>query len=90
MIRCFTSPSLIVRARRVSIKICWPSAPTSKLRGGSVKDVCRAYGEILHVEGQFWRYCGTHREVIPAHELRLAVHEYDGAYFNTRAVQHPA
>ena len=37
-----------------------------EIAGRVKKDVGRAYGEVIHVEGQFWRYCGTHCEVIPS------------------------
>ena len=35
--------------------------------------------------GEFWRYIGTHWGGDPAHELRLPVHAYDGASFETPA-----
>ena len=43
----------------------------------------RAPGDIIHSEGHFWRYGETHWVPIPEHELRLAVHVYDGAGFRT-------
>ena len=49
------------------------------------EDLQRAYGDIIHAEGQFWRYSGSHWEAIPEHDLRLAVHAYDGARFRTPA-----
>lgn len=49
------------------------------------EDLTERHGRIVHAEGEFWRYCGTHWEAIPAHELRLPVHAYDGASFETPA-----
>ena len=46
-------------------------------------DLERAFGEIVHAEGKFWRYGKTHWEDIQDSELRLAVHVYDGARFKT-------
>jgi phage/plasmid-associated DNA primase len=46
-------------------------------------DLQRAYGEVWHAEGYFWRYGQSHWVTIPEHELRLAVHDYDGASFRT-------
>lgn len=49
------------------------------------EDLNDAHGLIIHDEGEFWRYGGTHWEPIPAHEIRLRVHAYDGARFETPA-----
>jgi phage/plasmid-associated DNA primase/phage/plasmid primase-like uncharacterized protein len=49
------------------------------------EDLTERHGRIVHAEGEFWRYCGTHWDAIPAHELRLPVHTYDGASFETPA-----
>jgi P4 family phage/plasmid primase-like protien len=49
------------------------------------EDLTERHGRIVHAEGEFWRYSGTHWEAIPAHELRLPVHAYDGASFETPA-----
>lgn len=49
------------------------------------EDLTERHGRIVHAEGEFWRYVGTHWEAIPAHELRLPVHAYDGASFETPA-----
>ncbi|MBL8658846.1 MAG: hypothetical protein JNM75_03715 [Rhodospirillales bacterium] len=46
-------------------------------------DLHRSNGDIVHAEGHFWRYGGTHWVTIPEHELRRAVHTYDGADFET-------
>lgn len=46
-------------------------------------DLQQAFGEIISTEGKFWRYGGTHWEDIPDHELRLAVHHYDGAMYKS-------
>ncbi len=47
------------------------------------QDLAEEYGNIVHTEGEFWRYGDTHWEAIPEHELRLAAHLYDGAYYET-------
>lgn len=47
------------------------------------EDLRRAWGDVVHAEGEFWRYGETHWLVIPDHELRCAVHDYDGAHFKT-------
>ncbi|EKE44938.1 ATPase-like protein [Oceaniovalibus guishaninsula JLT2003] len=49
------------------------------------EDLTERLGRIVHAEGEFWRYGGTHWEAIPDHELRLPVHAYDGAGFLTPA-----
>ncbi|MBW7057625.1 toprim domain-containing protein [Paracoccus bogoriensis] len=49
------------------------------------EDLTERHGRIVHADGEFWRYGGTHWEAIPAHELRLPVHTYDGASFETPA-----
>jgi P4 family phage/plasmid primase-like protien len=46
-------------------------------------DLSARHGKILYAEGNIWRYGGTHWEEIPAHELRLATHMYDGAEYET-------
>ncbi len=46
-------------------------------------DLTAHHGKILYAEGNIWRYGGTHWEEIPAHELRLATHIYDGAEYET-------
>ncbi|HET6377013.1 MAG TPA: phage/plasmid primase, P4 family [Methylocella sp.] len=47
------------------------------------RDLERAHGTIVYAEGGFWRYEGTHWQPIPEHELRRAVHAYDGAQFRS-------
>jgi len=47
------------------------------------QDLVGQHGEIVHAEGEFWLYGDTHWEIIPEHELRLAAHIYDGAYYET-------
>lgn len=47
------------------------------------QDLVGQHGEIVHAEGEFWLYGDTHWEIIPEHELRLAAHTYDGAYYET-------
>ena len=49
------------------------------------EDLTKRHGRIVHAEGEFWRYSGTHWEAILVHELRLPVHTYDGANFETPA-----
>ena len=49
------------------------------------EDLTERHGRIVHAEGAFWRYGGTHWEAIPEHELRPPVHAYDGAKFFTPA-----
>lgn len=47
------------------------------------EDLQNQYGHIVHCDGSFWRYSGTAWEVVEDHEIRLAVHSYDGASFQT-------
>lgn len=54
-----------------------------EIAGRVGEDLHRAYGDIVNAEGHFWRYGGTHWVTIPEHDLRLAVHAYDGADFST-------
>ena len=54
-----------------------------EIAGRVREDLQRAYGDVWHAEGRFWRYGDSHWESIPEHELRLAVHDYDGASFRT-------
>ncbi len=49
------------------------------------EDLTERHGRIVHADGAFWRYGGTDWEAIPDHELRLPVHAYDGASFETPA-----
>ena len=37
------------------------------------------HGEVVFAEGSFWYYAGSHWHSIEDHELRLVVHQYDGA-----------
>lgn len=48
------------------------------------RDLEQRFGEVVFTEGTFWRYGQSHWHDIPPHELRLAVHGYDGATFKTR------
>lgn len=48
-------------------------------------DLERAFGDIIHTEGTFWRYERTCWHPIPEPELRRVVHVYDGAEFMTPA-----
>ncbi|TAH37800.1 MAG: hypothetical protein EYC62_00800 [Alphaproteobacteria bacterium] len=47
------------------------------------EDLIEKYGQIVHAEGQFWRYAATRWEAIQEHELRVAAHIYDGAGYKT-------
>ncbi len=38
----------------------------------------RKFGEIVHTEGAYWRFAGTHWEPIHDSEMRRAVHVFDG------------
>jgi putative DNA primase/helicase len=69
-------------ARRVERKMVSIGSDV-EVAGRVREDLQRAYGEVLHTEGRFWRYGESHWENIPEHELRLAVHGYDGAFFKT-------
>ena len=42
-------------------------------------DLAAGEGGIVYAEGAFWRYDGVKWVAIPDHELRIAVHAYDGA-----------
>ena len=46
-------------------------------------DLQRTFGNIVHDEGAFWRYETNRWNSIPETELRIAVHNYDGAIFVT-------
>jgi putative DNA primase/helicase len=39
----------------------------------------REYGEVVFCEGAFWYYAESHWRRVSDHELRLAVHRFDGA-----------
>ncbi|MEO9298783.1 DNA primase family protein [Devosia alba] len=54
-----------------------------EIAGRVGEDLERAFNNIVHAEGAFWRYEKTLWRPIPDHELRLAVHGYDGAYFKS-------
>ena len=46
-------------------------------------DLQNLYGQAVHCDGSFWRYNGTAWEVVEDREIRLLVHAYDGASFQT-------
>jgi P4 family phage/plasmid primase-like protien len=50
-----------------------------RLRG----DLIGRFGPIVCAEGALWRYCSTHWAPILEHDIRLAVHAYDGAFFGS-------
>ncbi len=66
-------------------------APRRQLEIGSDVEIARRlradlvgqFGRVVHAEGIFWRYGASHWEAIADHELRAAVHPYDGAFFMT-------
>ncbi|HXU20722.1 MAG TPA: toprim domain-containing protein, partial [Verrucomicrobiae bacterium] len=41
----------------------------------------KKFGQVVHSEGKFWRYCETHWEPVPENELRCHVHAFDGALY---------
>jgi P4 family phage/plasmid primase-like protien len=45
------------------------------------QDLCRQRGSVIFSEGHFWYYGETHWRRIEDHELRRAVHTYDGASY---------
>lgn len=49
------------------------------------KDLRNSYGEIVYCDGKFWRYNQTAWEAFKERELRLVVHGYDGANYQTPA-----
>ncbi|WP_425467212.1 toprim domain-containing protein [Paracoccus gahaiensis] len=51
------------------------------------KDLIARYGRIAYTEGDFWRYTGTHWEVISQDHMRSIVHQYDGAAFSSASGQ---
>lgn len=53
-------------------------------------DLQRAFGLLVHAEGAFWRFEATCWRAIPEHEMRVAVHSYDGASFLTPASLRPS
>lgn len=54
-----------------------------ELAGHVHEDLSATCGRVVHSDGHFWRYTGTHWETIPDHIQRLAVHRYDGTSFMT-------
>jgi putative DNA primase/helicase len=47
------------------------------------EDLHADLGEVIVCDGRFWHYRNTHWEAVPDHELRTAVHRYDGALYVT-------
>jgi hypothetical protein len=43
----------------------------------------KKFGQVVHSEGKFWRYCESHWESVPDNELRCHVHAFDGALYPT-------
>ncbi len=83
--------SRLACAERVSPAPAGPHSRTLRI-GSDIEianrvreDLINAHGQVIHDEGEFWRYSGTHWEPVPAHEIRLRVHAYDGASFETPA-----
>ncbi len=44
-------------------------------------DLQRTFDDVIHDEGVFWRFEDTRWNAIPEAELRIMVHQYDGACF---------
>ena len=49
------------------------------------EDLTERHGRIVHADGEFWLYGNTHWQAMLEQALRLAVHAYDGAGFETPA-----
>ncbi len=49
-------------------------------------DLGNRHGPVVHAEGEFWRFGGTHWEPIPRDEMRVLVHRYDGARYGDRSM----
>jgi P4 family phage/plasmid primase-like protien len=47
------------------------------------EDLTERLGRVVHAEGAFWHYERTHWVPVPERLLRVTVHRYDGAEFNT-------
>lgn len=56
-----------------------------EIAGRVREDLEQAFGDVVHAEGAFWRFETTCWRPIPEAELRLAVHGYDGARFESPA-----
>ncbi|MGZ8997205.1 MAG: toprim domain-containing protein, partial [Rhodospirillales bacterium] len=54
-----------------------------EIAGRVREDLTSLYGRVINAEGSFWRFTGTHWEPIPDREMRIAVHAYAGASYNT-------
>ena len=55
-----------------------------ELAGLVADELSGLHGEVVHSEGEFWRFDGTRWVVIPETEIRLICHRYDGAPFGTK------
>ncbi len=47
------------------------------------EDLTERLGRVVHAEGTFWHYERTHWQPVPERLLRMAVHRYDGAQYET-------
>jgi putative DNA primase/helicase len=54
------------------------------IAGGVAEDLRARLGDVISCEGSVWRYAETHWSRIEDHELRLAVHRYDGVQYLTQ------
>jgi putative DNA primase/helicase len=72
-----TSPQPQQKPRKISI------GSDIEIAGHVGADLEAAHGPIVSAEGSFWRWLGTNWAPIPEHELRCAVHVYDGAKYRT-------
>ena len=52
-------------------------------------DLDRKFGEVVFADGRFWHYLETNWREIDERTLRLVVHRYDGALFETRPGKPP-
>lgn len=48
-----------------------------------LEELSDRHGRIVYAEGEFWRYDKSHWKALAAHELRLLVHLFDGARFDS-------
>ena len=47
------------------------------------EDLIERLGRVVHAEGTFWHYDRTHWQPVPDRLLRITVHRYDGAEYET-------
>lgn len=54
-----------------------------ELAGLALAELERKHGKIIHAEGSFWRYGGTHWVPFDESSLRLHIHSFDGSQYAT-------